>query len=120
MGSPHVRPVSYGVFMNRLQFWEWGLWPWLGDVIASQPFLTLMVPVATLTGVVITTKSNERIRRREHPPAGWAELDSLVWLMAPSRLIVFLITGRRALPTIRKMGNSIRQVKIYATVLPAA
>lgn len=51
--------------MNRLQFWEWGLWPWLGDVIASQPFLTLMVPVATLTGVVITTKSNERIRRRE-------------------------------------------------------
>ena len=57
--------MSYGVFMNRLQFWEWGLWPWLGDVIASQPFLTLMVPVATLTGVVITTKSNERIRRRE-------------------------------------------------------
>lgn len=51
--------------MNWLQFWEWGLWPWLGDVIASQPFLTLMVPVATLTGVVITTKSNERIRRRE-------------------------------------------------------
>lgn len=54
------------------------------------------------------------------PPVGWAELDSLVWLMAPSRLIVFLITGKRALPTIGKMGNSIPQVKIYATVLPAA
>lgn len=51
--------------MDLLQFWEWGIWPWLGNVIASQPFLTLMVPVATLTGVVITTKSNERIRRRE-------------------------------------------------------
>lgn len=51
--------------MDLSQFWEWDIWPWLGDVIASQPFLTLMVPVATLTGVVITTKSNERIRRRE-------------------------------------------------------
>ena len=51
--------------MDWLYFWEWGIWPWLGGVIASQPFLTLMVPVATFTGVVITTKSNERIRRRE-------------------------------------------------------
>lgn len=51
--------------MDLLQFWEWGIWPWLGDIIASQPFLTLMVPVATLTGVVITTKSNEYIRRQE-------------------------------------------------------
>lgn len=51
--------------MNWLRFWEWDLWPWLGGLIASQTFLTLMVPVATLTGVVITTKSNERIRRRE-------------------------------------------------------
>lgn len=51
--------------MDLLQFWEWGIWPWLGDIIASQPFLTLMVPVVTLTGVVITTKSNEYIRRQE-------------------------------------------------------
>lgn len=51
--------------MDWLRFWEWDLWQWLGGVIASQPFLTLMVPVATLTGVIITTKSNERVRRRE-------------------------------------------------------
>lgn len=51
--------------MDWLRFWEWDLWQWLGGVIASQPFLTLMVPVATLAGVVITTKSNERVRRRE-------------------------------------------------------
>ena len=51
--------------MGWLQFWEWGIWSWLGDVIASQSFLALMVPAATLTGVVVTAKSNERIRRRE-------------------------------------------------------
>lgn len=49
-----------GMDMDWYQFWEWGIWAWLGNVIASQPFLNLMVPVATLTGVVITTKSNER------------------------------------------------------------
>ncbi|KAA8730679.1 hypothetical protein [Corynebacterium tuscaniense] len=49
--------------MDWLQFWEWDIWPWLGGIIASQPFLTLMVPATTLTGIVVTTKSNERIRR---------------------------------------------------------
>lgn len=51
--------------MEWLQFWRWAIWPWLGNAIASETFLTLMVPVVTLTGVVITAKSNERIRHRE-------------------------------------------------------
>ena len=51
--------------MDLLRIWEWSIWQWVGEIFASQPFLNLMVPVATLSGVVITTRSNERIRRRD-------------------------------------------------------
>ena len=76
-------------------FWKWEFWPWVGDVVASQPFLTLMVPVVTLAGVLFTARSNERVRMRElqHQSERWRN-ETLRSLAAEQReSVISFLTG---------------------------